>query len=99
MVGSCSNNQNRTWIYGIEISVDKQTLKFQEQHVDKLRITYKREGDRFQCDALCDDGYTFAFMFRNKPSPKKWTDQGISPIHARVMSLFDKLNARFISAG
>ena len=48
-----------------EISVDEQTLKFQGHHVDKLRISYKREGDGFQCDALCNDGYTFAFYFKN----------------------------------
>ncbi len=31
----------------------------------KLRITYKREGDGFQCNALCDEGYAFSFYFRH----------------------------------
>ena len=36
----------------------------------KLRISYKREGDGFQCDALCDEGYTFSFYFRHGDAPK-----------------------------
>ena len=87
------------WMCGFEISVDEQTLKFQGHHIDKLRISYKREGDGFQCDALCNDGYTFAFYFRNEPPPKKYTDQGLSPLHARVMALFDKLDATLYRCG
>ena len=34
------------WEYGINISINEQTLKFQGSHVDKLRISYKREGGR-----------------------------------------------------
>ena len=55
------------WVCGVEVSIDKQTLKFQGRHIDKLRISYKREGDGFQCNVLCSDGYTYAFYFRNKP--------------------------------
>ena len=89
----------KAWICGYEISVDEQTLKFQGHHVDKLRISYKREGDGFQCDALCNDGYTFAFYFRNEPPPKVYIDQGLSPLHARVMALFDKLSSKFHRCG
>ena len=55
-----------TWTCGQSVSVDEQTLRFQGRHPDKLHITYKREGERFQCDALCNDGYTYAFYFRNE---------------------------------
>ena len=56
-----------------------------------MKITYKKEGDGFQCDCICDDGYTFTFYFRNQPAPKRWLDQGLSPLHARCMALFDCL--------
>jgi hypothetical protein len=83
------------WLLGEVISVDEQTIGFQGNHKDKLRITYKAEGDGFQCDAMCQDGFTFGFFFRNHPAPKKFTAQGLSPLHSRVMSLFDCLKDKF----
>ena len=75
------------------MSVDEQTVDFQGMHVDKLRITYKTEGDGFQCDAICDDGYTFEFYFRNEPPPEKY--KYLSPLHARVMSSIDSLKDKY----
>ena len=69
------------WSYGMAISIDKQTIGFQRQHGDKLCITYKREGDGFQCDALCNDGYIYSFYFRKEPPPAKYTEKGFSPLH------------------
>ena len=57
------------WDCGEWISVDEQTIGFQGRHPDKLRITYKNEGDGFQCDAISDMGYTYSFYFRNQPPP------------------------------
>ena len=53
----------RAWRLGHDISGDEQTIGFQGCHADKLRITYKAEGDGFQCDAICDAGYTWTFFF------------------------------------
>ncbi len=83
------------WDPGPDLAIDEQTIGFQGRHADKRRITYKAEGDGFQCDALCDEGYTFSFYFRNQPAPKKYLLQGLSPLHSRVMSLFDSLRSRF----
>ena len=87
------------WICERNISVDKQTLCFHGRHPDKLRITYKREGDRFQCDSLCNDGYTYAFYFRNDPPTKHDVNMGLSPIHSRVMFLFDTLKEKYHTCG
>ena len=59
------------------------------KHSDKLRITYKKEGNGFQCDCIAYDGYTFKLYFRNQPAPKKWLDKGYSPLHSLYMALFD----------
>ena len=83
------------WLLGRDISCDEQTWGFKGKHKDKLRITYKKEGDGFQCDAICDDGYTFTFFFRNQPAPKKYLDKGLSPLHSRVMGMFDQLDEKF----
>ena len=77
------------WLLGVVSSVDEQTMVFKGNHADKLRTTYKKEGDGFQCDAFCQDGYTFTFYFRNQPAPKKYLDQGLSPLHSRAMAMFD----------
>ena len=58
--------------FGAVFSVDEQTMGFKGNHVDEIRITYKKE-------------------FRNQPVPKKYLDQGLSPLHSRVMAMFDCL--------
>ena len=89
----------KAWRLSQKVSVDEQTTGFQGRHVSKLRITYKKEGDGFQYDALCDDGYTFMFYFRHEPPPAKYTSMGLSPLHARVMSLFDKVTDEYHECG
>ena len=66
----------RAWRLGRDISGDEQTIGFQGKHEDKLRITYKDEGDGFQCDAICDSGFTWTFYFRNHKAPREWTSKG-----------------------
>jgi hypothetical protein len=73
------------------ISIDEQTIGFKGHHADKMRISYKKEGDGFQCDAICCDGYTYSFFMRNMPAPKKYLDKGLSPLHARCLFLLDQL--------
>ena len=79
----------KAWKLGKIISVDEQTCGFKGWLASKLRITYKKEGNVFQCDALCDDGYTFTFYLQHDPPPKKYTAIGLSPLHACVLYLFD----------
>ena len=83
------------WRLGRDISGDEQTIGFQGRHSDKLRITYKVEGDGFQCDALADTGFTWTFYFRNQPVPEKWTKLGYSPLHSRILGMFDQLEEKY----
>jgi Transposase IS4 len=80
---------------GMHASVDEQTIGFQGRHADKLRISYKAEGDGFQADTICEEGFTFAVHFRNEPPPIKYTSKGLSPLHSRVMWLFDQLTDNY----
>ena len=79
--------------------MDDQTTGFQGRHPSKLRITYKKEDDGFQCDALYDDSYTFTFYFRHEPPPVEYTSAGLSPLHARVMALFDDVTDEYHKCG
>ena len=48
-------------------------------------------GDGLLLDALCADGFSYSFYFRNQAAPKSWTEKGLPPLHARVMSLIGQL--------
>ena len=45
----------------------------------------------FLFDSLCAYGYTYSLYFRNQTAPKSWTEKGLSPLHARFMSLIGQL--------
>ena len=82
------------WLLGVCFSIDEMTIGFQGHHSDKLRITYKAEGDGFQSDALCQEGFCYQIFMRNDPAPKKYMKMGLSPLHSRVMYLFDSLEEK-----
>ena len=54
-------NSQRCWLPGKWLAIDKQTIGFKGAHGLALYIAHKREGDGYQCDAVCEDGYTFSF--------------------------------------
>mgnify|MGYP000036765968 CR=1 FL=1 len=85
-----------SWECGMHLGLDEQMIGFQGHHINKLRITYKREGDGFQCDALCDDGFTYSVYFRNEPAPREYVRElGLLPLHARSLWLLDTLTSKF----
>ena len=82
------------WVPGKWLAIDEQTLGFQGASGMKLRISYKREGDGFQCDAICDAGYTFSFWFRHGPPPEldpKFKHLDLAPLAKRVVYLAERL--------
>ena len=68
-------------------------------HRDVLRITYKNEGDGFQTDALCQIGFCYQHYMRNKPAPTKYLSKRYSPLHSRVLCLFDSLKDKYHQCG
>ena len=89
----------QAWKLAEAISIDEMTIGFEGNHRDKKRITYKTEGDGFQCNALCDNGFTYQVYFRNHPAPKKYLNIGMSPLHSRVLGLLDCVKDRFHVCG
>jgi hypothetical protein len=64
------NNQAKDmWVPGKFVATDKQTIRFQGASGMNLGISYKREGGRFQCDAVCNAGYMHSFYFQHGPPP------------------------------
>ncbi len=87
------------WDVGSHLSGDEQTIGFKGNHADKQRINYKKEGDGFLADAIAEDGYTYTFFLRNMPAPKKYIDMKMSPLHSRVLFMFDQLKEKNCTIG
>ena len=83
------------WNLGKSFSVDEMTVGFQGRCRFKQRITFKTEGDGFQCDALCDDtGYTYSFYFRSGlPDPYFHNPSlnELAPLHKRMFWLLSRV--------
>ena len=87
------------WDPGPHIAGDEQDAGFQGRHPDKQRVTFKKEGDGFLIDALCDNGFTMTFYFRNMPAPAKWTRKGFCPTHARMLMMMEQLDGENFTCG
>ena len=93
-----NNNAKNMWVTGKWVSIDEQTLGFKGRHRMKLRISYKREGDGFQCDAVCDEGYTYQYYFRHGDPPEldvKYKHLDLSPTAKRVVWLAESLKNKW----
>ena len=84
---------------GRDLSSDEQYASFQCHHDDKQWVTFKRAGDGFLIDALCEDGYTINFYPRNVPLPKNFIDKGYSPTQSRIIFMSDALTDQYYTCG
>jgi hypothetical protein len=90
LLNKLNNNAAKMWILGKWISINEPTLSFQGWSRIKLCISYKKEGDGFQCDAICNNGYTFSFFIRYgdpPPLPTKIKKFDLSPTAQCVVLL------------
>ena len=69
LLDELNENAKKMWVTGKWVSIDEQILGFKGRHRMKLRISYKREGDGFQCDTVWDEGYTYQFYFCHGDPP------------------------------
>ena len=79
------------WILGLVFLVDEMAMGFKGRHKYQKQITYKAEGGGFQEGALFQEGFTYQVYMRNDMADSKYLRQGISPLHSRVISLFDSV--------
>jgi hypothetical protein len=74
-INHLNKNAKDMWVPGKWVAIYEQTIGFQGASGMKLHISCKREGDGFQCDAVCDHGYTYSSWFRHGNPP----DLGLGP--------------------
>ena len=56
-----------------------------------MRCKFKKEGDGFFMDSVCNNGYTITFYPRNQPAPSNYIRLGHSPLHSRSFFLLNQL--------
>jgi len=94
LLDELNHQAKKMWVTGKWVAIDEQTLGFKGKSGMKLRISYKNEGDGFQCDAVCDRGYTYSFYFRHGDAPTlpaEFDEFELSPTARRVVWLAPRL--------
>ena len=86
------------WVPRKFVAIDEQTIGFKGASGMKLRISYKRKGDGFQCNAVCDAGYRHLFYFQHGPPPNvrdQFKHLELSPMVKPVVWLASRLPNRW----
>ena len=81
-------------ILGVTISIDEMTTNFKGNNSYQIRMTYKVEGDGLQADALFQKGYTYKSFMCTDPVLKTYLSKILSPLHDRLMALFDTVEGK-----
>lgn len=92
MLSYCRGKWTSGWRPGKDLSLDEETAgcKARCSLVTRIKTSQKKEGDGFQADAICEDGYTITFWFRCDVLPCK-QEKGISDRDTRCAWLAEQL--------
>lgn len=80
----------KLWRTGYKGSLDEQTIGFSGRSALKIRIKCKAEGDGFQCDSYCEEGYTFTWEWRMEDHAPFF--EGCSPLHTRCLMILSRVH-------
>ena len=78
-------------LLGVAISIVEMMMGFKSNNKYNKGIMYKAQGGVFQANKIFQDGLTYHIFINNDPDPQKHMDQGLSPVHAIGMAIFDVL--------
>jgi hypothetical protein len=68
LLDKLNKQASHMWLPGNFFATDEQTISFQGSLGHKIRILYKREGNGFHCEAICDCGYILLLVFMYQAS-------------------------------
>ena len=81
------------WTPGKTVSIDEQTIGCQARNSAMTRIKFKREGDGYQLDTVCDGEYTISWWARWMAPPPD--NPNVAPTYARMLWLVKELGGRW----
>ena len=92
MLSHCRGKWTDGWRPGMHLSLDEETAgcKARCSLVTRIKTSQKKEGDGFQADAICEDGYTITFHFRCDDLPCA-QQKDVSPRDTRCAWLAEQL--------
>ena len=92
MLSYCRSKWTNGWRPGMHLSLDEETAgcKARCSLVTRIKTSQKKEGDGFQADAICEDGYTITFHFRCDDLPCT-QEKDVSPRDTRCAWLAEQL--------
>ena len=82
---------NRCYDTGQNIFIYEYIIGFQGNQKYKLCISYKIIGYGLKSDAICEEGYTYAFMFRNNIMNSS-DNHGLCDLNERFVRLIQEIN-------
>jgi hypothetical protein len=82
-------NFMKVWDLGWSVSLDEIDIPFSGRCPLADIIKYKRAGDGFLFDSICEAGYLWTFMPRHQPCDP--VQKIASPLHNRCLTLFKEL--------
>ncbi|KAK3238936.1 hypothetical protein CYMTET_51093 [Cymbomonas tetramitiformis] len=83
-------NSEELWYLGKHVSLDEQDCGFQGRSALKDKIKFKKEGDGFLADCICEGGYTWTFHFRRDPLPISSLEKDAADLHNRCLMLLER---------
>jgi len=88
---SVMEESKKNWLPGKKISGDEQTIGTRSRTPHRKKLRGKKVKNGIQLEAICDNGYTYAAMFRDEDPPLIEGARNASATHRRQLYLIAQL--------
>ena len=79
---------------GVTFSTDEMTVCFKGHHANRIKMTYKTDGDGLHTYDLFNKGYTYQIFMCNNTVSKTYLAKRLLPLDSREMAPFDTVEEK-----